>query len=168
MVLGGDGVVAEIIGGSTTVELSGGEGTVSRGAIVERGPSEELGVESGVYGGGGELGTSAGVDGAGGRAYVVSLYEDDVKVVGQTVVEMAIVDVTITVECAGHSVIEGAQLMIVTSWVVKTVEVKTAGMILTTTMLDVRAGTAVIFGALALLLSASAASVSKWAQYTWL
>jgi len=52
----------------------------------------------GVYGGGGELGTSGGVDGAGGRAYVVSLYEDDVRVVGQTVVEMATVDVTTTVE----------------------------------------------------------------------
>jgi len=51
--------------------------------------------------------------------------------------------------------------MIVTSWVVKTVEVKTAGMILTTTTPDVTAGIAVAFGALALLLSESAANVSE-------
>lgn len=42
---------------------------------------------------------------------------------GQTVVEMGIVEVTTTVESAGQSVIEAAQLVTVTSLVVYTVEV---------------------------------------------
>lgn len=55
---------------------------------------------------------------AGAEYEVVTAVKVSVAVTGQTVVEMAIVDVTTVVDSAGQLVTVGAQLVIVTSLVV--------------------------------------------------
>lgn len=122
---------------TTVVVVSSGEGKVTAG--VETGeapyPVGEIGAGevpaaavdwvtaptpdepglAGVETGAGEE-TAEGEDSAGGEGTVVS-------VTGQIVVDIAMVEVTTTVECAGQDVTSGAQLVTVIKLVVNTVEV---------------------------------------------